>query len=266
MSNLLREFAPITDAGWGLIDEEARERLTPGLAARRIVDFDGPHGWQHSATSLGRVGDLEAPDGAKLQAKQRRVAPLVELRARFSVSREELRAGDRGAGDVDFEDLDEAANEIVLAENRAVFEGWTAAGIEGIAEASSHDIVPSPDDFDLYPSAAAMAVETLKGVGIGGPYAVALGSDEFTKVVETTEHGGYPLFQHLREITGGPLVWTPGIGCAVVLSLRGGDFRFDSGQDLSVGYDSHDAEAVHLYIEETFSFRVLTPEAAVKIG
>jgi uncharacterized linocin/CFP29 family protein len=50
-----------------------------------------------------------------------------------------------------------------------------------------------------------------------------------------------------------------------VLSLRGGDFLFESGQDLSVGYDSHDAQIVRLYLEESFSFRVATPEAAVAL-
>ena len=50
-----------------------------------------------------------------------------------------------------------------------------------------------------------------------------------------------------------------------MLSLRGGDFLFESGQDLSVGYDSHDGEAVQLYLEESFSFRVVTPEAAVAL-
>ena len=54
-------------------------------------------------------------------------------------------------------------------------------------------------------------------------------------------------------------------GRASSLSLRGGDFLFDCGQDLSVGYESHDAENVSLYLEESFSFRVLTPEAAVAI-
>ena len=44
MSHLLREHAPISQAGWDLIDEEARERLTPALAARKLVDFAGPQG------------------------------------------------------------------------------------------------------------------------------------------------------------------------------------------------------------------------------
>ena len=55
------------------------------------------------------------------------------------------------------------------------------------------------------------------------------------------------------------------MGGAVALSLRGGDFAFESGQDLSIGYDSHDAEVVRLYLEESFSFRVATPEAAVAL-
>jgi uncharacterized linocin/CFP29 family protein len=84
-------------------------------------------------------------------------------------------------------------------------------------------------------------------------------------VLETSEHGGYPLLNHLREIIGGPLVFSPGVEGAVVVSMRGGDFLFESGQDLSVGYWDHDNEAVNLYLEESFSFRVVTPEAAVAL-
>ena len=85
-------------------------------------------------------------------------------------------------------------------------------------------------------------------------------------MIETAEHGGYPLFDHLRQILGGPIVWSPGVRGAVVVSQRGGDFLFESGQDLAVGYDHHDADDVHLYLVESFSFRVATPEAAVPIA
>ena len=57
-------------------------------------------------------------------------------------------------------------------------------------------------------------------------------------------------------------MWSLGVRGAVVISMRGGDFLFESGQDLSIGYDHHDAERVHFYLEESFSFRVATPEAA----
>jgi uncharacterized linocin/CFP29 family protein len=265
MSHLLREHAPITEAGWDLIDEEARERLTPRLAARKLVDFSGPRGWKASATNLGRTDPISKVPSDGVSATQRKVLPLVELRADFPVDRSELRDGDRGAEDVDFAALDEAARSIAIAENRAVFHGWKAAGIVGIAEASPHEPIPLGDDCSRYPRHVAKAVEELLSAGIDGPYGLALGPDAYTNVLETGESGGYPLLEHLRKILSGPLVWAPGVEGAIVLSMRGGDFLFDSGQDISVGYDSHDANAVQLYLEESFSFRAVTPEAAVTL-
>ena len=265
MSHLLREHAPITEVSWSLIDDEARERLTPALAARKLVDFAGPHGWEHSATNLGRTTALAEVPIANLEAAQRRVLAVVELRAPFSLARSELRDADRGAEDVDLAPLDAAAHRIATAENSAVFHGWQAAGITGIAEASSHDPIALGDDCEVYPRHVAKAVEALLQAGIGGPYGLALGPDAYTRVLETTEHGGYPLLNHLRQIIGGPLVWAPGVQGAIVLSQRGGDFLFDAGEDLSIGYDRHDLDAVDLYLVESFTFRVATPEAAVAL-
>ena len=55
MNHLLRDLAPVTDAGWDQLEDEARRQLGSALAARKLVDFSGPHGWEHSATGLGRV-------------------------------------------------------------------------------------------------------------------------------------------------------------------------------------------------------------------
>jgi uncharacterized linocin/CFP29 family protein len=264
MNHLLREAAPISDSAWKEIDREIRERLVPSLAARRLVDFAGPSGWEHAAVALGRVADIDAPVG-NLRGRQRRVLPLAELRADFAVRRAELRDLDRGAVDLDFDAADDAARRIAEAENIAVFHGWPGAGIVGIAEASEMEPIVAAEDFTDYPKHVAKAVETLLSEGVSGPYGLALGPDAYTGVVETTEEGGLIVFDHLREILGGPIVRAVGVNGAVVLSRRGGDFLFESGQDLSVGYDSHDEDDVHLYIEESFTFRVATPEAAVAL-
>ena len=265
MNHLLRSIAPIPEAGWGLLDTEARERLTGALAARKLVDFSGPLGWEHSATDLGRTEAVAKPPSEGVTALRRRVLPLVELRSDFSVSRDELRDADRGAEDIDLAALDEAARRIACAENVAVFHGFEQASITGITEASTQSSIALSDDFDAYPGHVAKAVELLRRQGIDGPYGLALGPDGYTGVIETTEHGGILVFDHLGKILGGPIVWAPGVRGAVVLSLRGGDFLFESGQDLSIGYERHDAETVELYLEESFSFRVVTPEAAVTL-
>jgi uncharacterized linocin/CFP29 family protein len=265
VSHLLREHAPITEAGWELLDSEARERLQPALAARRLVDFAGPRGWRHSATNLGRTRPLADAPGEGVTAAQRQVLPIAELRADFAIARPELEAADRGAEDADLGPLDEAAHRIAIAENTAVFHGWTAAGMTGIFEASPHEAIELGEDCERYPRHVAKAIEALLEAGIGGPYGLALGPEAHTRVLETSQHGGYPLLEHLREILGGPLIWSPGVRGAAVLSMRGGDFLFESGVDLSIGYADHDADAVRLYLEESFSFRVATPEAAVPL-
>ncbi|MBX5440204.1 MAG: bacteriocin family protein [Solirubrobacteraceae bacterium] len=265
MSHLLRRHAPITEAAWREIDEEARQRLQPALAARRLVDFAGPFGWERSATNLGRVDALAGEPVAGVRARRRRVLPFVELRAPFSLARAELEDLDRGAADVDLDALDAAAQRIAVAENLAVFHGLAPAGIGGVADGSSHPVVPLGDGFEAYPAAIARAVEMLLSAGIEGPYGIALSPEAYTGVAGTAERGGYPLIDHLKAIAGGPIAWAPGVTGAVVLSLRGGDFLFESGQDLAVGYEGHDADAVHLYLEESFSFRVATPEAAVAL-
>jgi len=62
------------------------------------------------------------------------------------------------------------------------------------------------------------------------------------------------------------LVWAPGVSGAVVVSQRGGDFLLEVGEDLSIGYTSHDANVVQLYLVESLTFRVATAEAAVALS
>ncbi len=264
MNHLLRTHAPISDASWKLLDEEARERLTPALAARKLIDFSGPHGWEHSATNIGRTSALASAPCDGVSGRRRRVLALVELRADFALSQAELQDADRGADDADLEPLDHAAHQIAVAENIAVFRGWREV-ITGVVEASPHEQDQLGEAADGYPLQLARAVERLLRSGISGPYGLALGPQQYQRVVEAAEHGGYPLIDHLQKIVEGPIVWAPGVEGAVVMSQRGGDFVFESGQDVSIGYDSHDGEVVRLYLQESFSFHVATPEAAVAL-
>jgi deferrochelatase/peroxidase EfeB len=53
---------------------------------------------------------------------------------------------------------------------------------------------------------------------------------------------------------------------AFVLTTRGGDFDLHIGQDVSIGYLSHTNTSVRLYLQETFTFLLLTEEAAVALA
>ncbi|MDQ6928590.1 MAG: bacteriocin family protein [Actinomycetota bacterium] len=260
--HLLRNLAPVSDEAWAAIDEEAVRTLRHLLAGRVLVEFAGPEGWRHSAHDLGRVTPVAGPSEG-VTGQLRVVQPLVELRTVFDVPRVEIDAVDRGSEAPDLAAVVDAARRAALAEDAALFHGYAAAGIAGIAGASSHPPAQLTDDYDNYPTSVARAVAALRQAGVGGTYALALGSRCYTGVVETTEHGGYPLLEHLRLIVGGPVLWAPGVDGAVLLSQRGGDYRFVCGQDFSIGYLSHDDTAVRLYVEESFTFQVLEDSAAV---
>ncbi len=263
MNHLLRERAPITEDGWRLLDGEARDVLQATLGARKLLDVGQPLGWSHSALNLGRVAPVAAGPVDGVEAAQRRVQPLVELRARFTVSRAELDDASRGADDLDLDELDAAARRIAAAENTTALHGWEAAGIEGVTQASAHPSIPLPDAISNLPHAVARAVERLRSAGVDGPYGLALSPDEHTRVVETAEHGGYLLLDHLQRILDGPIARAPGVQGAVAISLRGGDYVLSLGEDLSLGYLSHDANQVTLYLEETLTFHVASPEAGI---
>ena len=153
---------------------------------------------------------------------------------------------------------------MALAEDNLVFNGYAAGGVVGITEATPHTPLRMPSDFDRFPTTVAQAVGVLREAGVGGPYAIALGPGPYTGMTETA-YGGYPVLNHVRLLLEGPVVWAPAVDCAVVLSVRGGDFELTSGEDISIGYVDHDARSVRLRMEQSLTFRSLTPEAAVSI-
>ncbi|HMN70563.1 MAG TPA: family 1 encapsulin nanocompartment shell protein [Rhodoblastus sp.] len=263
MNNLYRELAPISDAAWAQIEQEASRTLKRHLAARRVVDVPDPKGLALAAVGTGHTRQIQAP-GDGIQAVQRDAKALVELRVPFQLSRQQIDDVERGAADSDWSPVKEAARKIAFAEDRAVFEGYAAAGIQGIREASSNAAIALPANIRAYPDAIAQAVGRLRLAGCNGPYALVLGADVYTAASGGTDEG-YPIFHHVERIVDGGVVWAPAIDGAFLLTTRGGDFELDIGQDISIGYLSHSNSTVELYFQESFTFRVLTTEASVAL-
>ncbi len=263
MNNLYRELAPITEVAWAAIEEEATRTFKRHIAGRRVVDVSGPHGIDFSAVGLGRTAPIDPP-ATGVQAKQRLVAPLVELRVPFTLSRNEIDDVERGALDADLDPVKAAAKQIAFAEDRAIFEGYAAAGIAGVRAGSSNDSLKLPADPKQVPETITQALSKLRLAGVGGPYSVILSANEYAEVSETSDHG-YPIREHIQRLIEGDIIWAPAIEGGFVLSTRGGDYDLQIGQDLSIGYTSHDADSVQLYFQESLTFLVYTSEAVVAL-
>jgi uncharacterized linocin/CFP29 family protein len=264
MNNLHRELAPISDVAWSQIEEETSRTLKRYLAGRRVVDLQGPGGVTLSAVGAGHLRNVGAP-GDNILARQREVKALVELRVPFDLDRQQIDDVERGANDADWQPAKDAARRIAFAEDRAIFDGYAAAGIEGIRQGTSNPVMTLPADVRDYPDAIAQAVSQLRLVGVNGPYSVLLSADAYTGLSETRDHG-YPVLEHIKRLVDGEIIWAPAIEGAFVLTTRGGDFDLHIGQDISIGYLSHTDAAVRLYLQETFTFLLLTTEAAVALS
>jgi uncharacterized linocin/CFP29 family protein len=263
MNNLHRELAPISDAAWGQIEEETSRTIKRYLAGRRVVDVQGPSGTALPAIGTGHLRNLAAP-GDGILARQREVKPLVELRVPFELDRSEIDDVERGANDSDWQPAKDAARCLAFAEDRAIFEGYAAAGIGGIREGTSNPVITLPADIRAYPDAIAQALGQLRLAGVNGPYSVLLGADAYIALSETSDHG-YPVLRHIKSLVDGEIIWAPAISGAFVLTTRGGDFGLYIGEDVSIGYLSHNEKTVRLYLEETFTFLLLTTEASVAL-
>jgi uncharacterized linocin/CFP29 family protein len=248
MNNLHRELAPISSAAWSQIEQEAARTIKRHLAGRRVVDVHGPGGDALSAVGTGHIRDIEAVQDGVL-ARQRQVKALVEL----------------GAEDSDWQPVKDASRQIAFAEDRSIFEGYPAAGITGVRTESTNPSMTLPADVRDYPAAVAEALGHLRRAGVDGPYSVVLSADAYTAVSETSDHG-YPVSRHIERLISGKIVWAPAIDGVFVLTTRGGDFALHLGQDTSIGYLAHDADAVQLYLQETMTFVMLTGEAAVALA
>src|SRR5271154_2863186 len=264
MNNLHRELAPVSDKAWAQIEEEASRTLKRHLAARRVVDVQGPKGFDLSAVGTGHLRQITAP-GDGIQAAQREAKALVELRVPFELTRQAIDDVDRGATDSDWSAVKDAARKIAFAEDRSVFDGYAAAGIQGVRQGSSNPPLTLPSHVKGFPSAVAQAVSQLRLAGVNGPYALLLGAEAYTAVSGGSDEG-YPVLQHIHRLVDGEIVWVPAIEGGFVLTTRGGDFQLDIGQDISIGYSGHSKTIVELYMQESFTFRLLTTEAAVALA
>jgi uncharacterized linocin/CFP29 family protein len=264
MNSLHRELAPISDAAWAQIEEETSRTLKRYLAGRRVVDVHGPEGSALSAVGTGHLRSLAAPAEGIL-ARQREVKAVVELRVPFELERQMIDDVDRGANDSDWQPAKDAARKLAFAEDRAIFEGYDAAGIVGVRQGTSNPKKSLPADVRKYPEAFAQALSQLRLVGVNGPYHILLGADAYTELAETSDYG-YPVLEHVKRLVDEKIIWAPAIDGAFVVTTRGGDLDLHLGQDASIGYLSHTDTHVRLYLQESFTFLYLTGEACVALG
>lgn len=266
MTDLLkRSLSPITDEAWKEIDSQAARVLKGNLSGRGLVDFSGPHGWNCAAVNTGtlRVGSAEPVKGVTWG--QRETLNLVEVRVPFALQMWELDNVSRGARNPNLDAMLAAARKTAIFEEQAIYNGFEEGGIRGLTVAASHKPVALDVGVpDKFVEAVEAAVLALQKAGVGGPYALVLGTVPYA-LVKVGNPLAYPLRKQVDAVATGGVHWSPALKGGVVLSKRGGDFELTVGQDLSIGFSGYDKEDVQLFFTESFTFRVLEPAAVCEL-
>lgn len=260
MDYLRRSAAPVSDRVWKALDEAVAQAARHVLAARRIATFDGPRGWESVGARLGTMTPCSAPGRAAVCVPE--VVLLAEIRADFSVPWTAVEVFERGAPVLDTETAEQAAREVALAEDRIAFYGDPTGN--GFLASKESPRVAAQDWSKPGHVLADMlkAVETLDGLGIGGPYEAVLPLKRYYAYLQSVDDTGYPTARQLKEVFAavhrGAVVRDAG----AVFSTRGGDFVITVGGDLASGYRLHDRDAIHLFCAETVAPQLVTPHAA----
>ncbi|PLV59480.1 family 1 encapsulin nanocompartment shell protein [Thermotoga sp. KOL6] len=264
MEFLKRFLAPLTAKQWEEIDKRAKEIFSTQLYGRRVIDVEGPYGWEYSAYPLGEVEVLSGENTVKWGL--RKSLPLIETRATFTLSLWELDNLERGKLNVDLSNLEETVRKVAEFEDEVIFRGCERAGIKGMLafkEERRINVGETPDDLI---EALLKSLSIFSKEGIEGPYALIINTERWIKLLRGTT-GHYPLEKRVEDtLRGGRIITTPRIEEAIVISERGGDFKLILGQDLSIGYEGRESDKVRLFITETFTFQVVNPEAMIHLS
>lgn len=262
MDILRRSASVITPEAWEELDSQAKKILSANLSARKFVDVEGPRGWTYSAHPTGRldVPGKQPRDGVQFGVNK--VLPLVESRVAFDLDIWELDNISRGAKNPELSPLEKAAKDIALFEEKAVYNGLAAAGIEGLAGSAGNTVKLTGFESDTILDCVSGAVFQLHKNSVEGPYALVASPKMWKALYGTSQC--YPLSKHVGSLVEKVILSTQ--DDSYLVTLRGGDLELVVGQDFSLGFEERDGQKVRLFFAESFTFRVINPETIVKLS
>jgi len=262
MDILKRKLAPISAEAWEQIDDQAKKILINNLSARKFVDVVGPMGWDYAVCPTGKVETVKACEGKGICLGVRQVLPLVEPRVEFELCLWELDNITRGLKNPDLSPLEEAARQIACFEEEAIYKGLKEGNIVGLREVTGQRSLKVSMEESSFIGGVADAVSSLKSSGVEGPYVLVAGTKIWKWILSRAE--GYPLAKRIEALAE-KIIPAPSIDEAYVVSLRGGDMELVLGVDFSLGFVNRSAESVKLFLTESFTFRVVNPEAILRL-
>ncbi|WP_051403550.1 family 1 encapsulin nanocompartment shell protein [Schnuerera ultunensis] len=256
---LYRELAPITKEAWQEIEDRLMEVFKTYLSARKVVKVEGPKGRDFNVITNGRLEDIK--EDGDLCYGVYNVLPLTEARIEFEMERWELDNITRGAKDIDYEPLEEAAKKMALFEENAVYNGLEGAHIKGLVQSAEGEILNFGNDPNSIMDSITKGLIKLKEAYQEGPFTLIVGEEAYRRII--SKETGYPLERRIEDLLGHKIVYSHVVDGVLLVPYDHEDLELTIGEDLSIGYQYNDNKKVRFFITESFTFRVLDPSIIV---
>jgi uncharacterized linocin/CFP29 family protein len=168
---------------------------------------------------------------------------------------------ERGARDLNLDAVINSCREIAAFEEKAIYDGFAPGSIIGLEQSVKSQRIQISLDINAVVDAVSKAQEQMQKDGVGGPANLVV-SPTLWGFLAYCVPGG-TLRSTIESEIGGHVIYAEFLKDALLVSNRGGDLELTVGQDFAIGYHSHTADEISLFITESFTFRVLAPEALV---
>lgn len=263
MDILKQSLAPVSAEAWQEINSEAKRILSAHLSARKFIDIAGPKGWDYAAEPVGRLDIPGNQDKNGVIYGVNRVQPLVEPRIIFHLNLWELDNLARGAKDIDLDPLEQAAIKFAEFEEKTIYYGLKNASITGLKECNPEEKLVFPDEVEDLLSVVSQGITKLVNASISGPYALIASPEKWQKI--SSHFKGYPLKMQLEKLLGGPVILSHFIKESFLAPADASDLNLVLGQDISIGYESHNDKEVRLFFTESFTLQIHDPATIIMI-
>ncbi|RVU55545.1 family 1 encapsulin nanocompartment shell protein [Anaerosphaera multitolerans] len=255
MDVLKRNIAPLSTEAWSEIDKRAKEVIRSILSARRVLEVNGPKGWDYTSIQIGRLKDLDVIEREhSVRTGIFETQNLVEARISFDLNKWELDNVQRGAKDVDLTNLEKACEELAKFEEDAIYNGYEKGNIKGLSQVAGHKLKFGKEGNEI-----------LKAVGDGKyklfnsyveePFDLIVSPEAYNAI--NIVYDGVYLMDSIEDIIGGKIIRSKVLKGALLIPHRDEDLEFTVGQDFAIGFERELDKRVRLFVTESFTFRVL---------
>lgn len=267
MDYLSRQSAPFSEDLWAEIDQTVVAAARESLVGRRFMPFFGPVGPGLSTAEINSPEKEESfKDGFSVM-EGRRLVRVPQLYEDFWLYWRDIESSRLAGFPVDLAAVRNAAQKLAWREDKMIFYGVKAYGLEGLltAKGSESQALGDWNAGEKAFQAVAQAVATLTGKGKIGRYALALSPDLYVALHRLQGGTGILELDRIKSLLSGGVFNAPSLEAktAVLVCAQPQYMDLMIGQDISVAYTELVDLNHHLRIVETAVVRIKDPGAIV---